>query len=44
MEDAKLLPFSAVWDYYCHKTNVPVAEAWLAEIKNYERTVLMNRK
>jgi L-rhamnose isomerase len=44
MEDAKMLPFSSVWDYYCQQNNVPVGEAWLGEIKNYERTVLTNRK
>jgi L-rhamnose isomerase len=43
MEDAKLLPAGAVWDYYCARHGVPVGEAWLADIKNYERTVLAKR-
>jgi L-rhamnose isomerase len=43
MEDAKLLPAGAVWDYYCAREGVPVGEAWLPEIKNYERTVLAKR-
>jgi L-rhamnose isomerase len=43
MEDAKLLPAGAVWDYYCACEGVPVGEAWLAEVKNYERTVLAKR-
>ncbi|HVM50927.1 MAG TPA: L-rhamnose isomerase, partial [Candidatus Acidoferrum sp.] len=43
MEDAKLLPAGAVWDYYCASQEVPVGEAWLAEIKRYERTVLSKR-
>jgi L-rhamnose isomerase len=43
MEDAKLLPAGAVWDYYCARQDVPVGEAWLAEVKNYERTVLAKR-
>jgi L-rhamnose isomerase len=43
MEDAKLLPAGAVWDYYCACQGVPVGEAWLADIKNYERTVLAKR-
>ena len=30
MEEAKTLPFGAVWDYYCLKNDVPVGEAWLA--------------
>ena len=33
MEEAKTLPFGAVWDYYCLKQGVPVGEAWLAEVK-----------
>jgi L-rhamnose isomerase len=43
MEDAKLLPAGAVWDYYCAQQDVPVAEAWLAEVKTYEREVLSKR-
>ena len=43
MEDAKLLPAGAVWDYYCARQSVPVGEAWLTEVKNYERTVLAKR-
>jgi L-rhamnose isomerase len=43
MEDAKLLPAGAVWDYYCAREGVPVGEAWLAEVKDYERTVFAKR-
>jgi len=43
MEDAKLLPFGAVWDYYCLSQNVPIDGAWLSEIKKYEQTVLSQR-
>ncbi|MCX6899579.1 MAG: L-rhamnose isomerase [Verrucomicrobia bacterium] len=43
-EEAKTLPFSAVWDYYCAKNGVPVGEAWLAEVKQYEKSVLSKRK
>jgi len=43
MEDAKLLPAGAVWDYYCARQGVPAGEAWLAQIKNYERNVLVQR-
>ena len=43
MEEAKTLPAGAVWDYYCLKHGVPVSEAWLAEVKSYERTVLAKR-
>jgi L-rhamnose isomerase len=43
MEDSKLLPLGAVWEYYCQKMEVPVDANWLAEIKTYERNVLSKR-
>jgi L-rhamnose isomerase len=43
MEEAKVLPAGAVWDYYCARQGVPVGEAWLPEIKSYERAVLAKR-
>ena len=43
-EEARTLPFGAVWDYYCESQGVPVAEAWLGEVKQYERDVLLNRR
>jgi L-rhamnose isomerase len=42
-EEAKTLPFGAVWDYYCESKGVPVGDAWLSEVKRYEKTVLVNR-
>ncbi|HEU6449377.1 MAG TPA: L-rhamnose isomerase [Verrucomicrobiae bacterium] len=42
-EEAKTLPFSAVWDYYCDSKNVPVGENWLAEVKRYEKEILSKR-
>lgn len=42
-EETKSLPFGAVWDWYCLKNNVPVGEAWLAEVKQYEKDVLSKR-
>jgi len=44
MEEAKTLPFAAVWDYYCLQQNVPVGEAWLAEVKRHEKDVLSKRR
>ncbi len=44
MEDAKALPFGAVWDYYCQKAGKPPGEAWLAEVKTYEEEVLSKRR
>ena len=42
-EEAKTLPFNAVWDAYCAKQGVPVGEAWLEQIKKYEADVLSKR-
>jgi L-rhamnose isomerase len=42
-EEAKALPFGAVWDFYCESKNVPVGDAWLADIKSYEKQVLSKR-
>ena len=44
MEDAKMLPAGAVWDYYCLRQGVPVGNAWMADVKRYERAVLSKRK
>jgi len=43
MEEVKALPFGAVWDYACLRADVPVGEAWLAEVKRYEADVLSKR-
>ncbi|MGV3531538.1 MAG: L-rhamnose isomerase [Chthoniobacteraceae bacterium] len=43
MEEAKSLPFGAVWDAYCERAGVPVGEGWLAEVKRYEHHVLSLR-
>jgi L-rhamnose isomerase len=43
LEELKTLPASAVWDYYCAKSNVPVGPAWIDEAKTYEKNVLAKR-
>ncbi|MFD3261070.1 L-rhamnose isomerase [Paenibacillus lentus] len=43
VEEFKSYPFGAVWDYYCAVHGVPVREAWLDEVKKYERNVLLQR-
>jgi L-rhamnose isomerase len=43
LEEMKTLPFGAVWDYYCTKSNVPVGSAWIDEVKAYETDVLATR-
>jgi L-rhamnose isomerase len=42
-EEAKTLPFGAVWDYYCESKSVPVGEKWLPEVKRYEKDILSKR-
>jgi len=42
-EEAKALPFGAVWDAYCDRKNVPAGHAWLSEVKAYENKVLLKR-
>jgi L-rhamnose isomerase len=43
-EEAKTLPFGAVWDYYCESKCVPVGKNWLTEVKRYETKVLSQRE
>lgn len=43
LEENKTLPFGAVWDRYCEQSNVPGGTAWLAQVRNYEKQVLVNR-
>ena len=43
LEELKSYPFAAVWDYYCEIMGVPVREAWLSEVKQYEKDVLSKR-
>ncbi|RUL87278.1 L-rhamnose isomerase [Tautonia sociabilis] len=43
LEEAKLLPSGAVWDYYCQERGVPGGIEWLDAIRSYERDVLAKR-
>ncbi len=43
LEELKMLPFAAVWDYHCLQAGVPVGPAFLAPIRRHEETVLINR-
>ena len=43
MEEAKRMPFGAVWDYYCLKKDAPVRDAWMEEIITYEEKVTSRR-
>lgn len=42
-EELKSYPFNAIWDYYCLNQNVPVKESWIADVKQYEKDVLVKR-
>jgi L-rhamnose isomerase len=42
-EELKSMPFSAVWDYYCSKKNVPVGMDFMTVIKDYEKKELLQR-
>jgi len=43
LEDSKMLPFGAVWDYYCASSGVLPREAWFDEVRRYEHDVLAAR-
>jgi L-rhamnose isomerase len=42
-EEFKTYPFGAIWDYYCEQMDVPAKEAWLDEVRAYEKEVLSKR-
>jgi L-rhamnose isomerase len=43
-EQAKTMPFGAVWEYYCETEGVPAGTALIDEVLAYEREVLSERK
>ena len=43
MEEAKSLPWNAVYDEFCLRSNVPVGDAFIADIQAYEKDVLSRR-
>lgn len=42
-EEAKTLPFGAVWNEFCRRQDVPAGTDWMAEVARYEREVLSRR-
>jgi L-rhamnose isomerase len=44
LEEAKSLPWNAVWDYFCLKNDIAVGEDYIAEIQQYEKDVTSKRK
>lgn len=43
MDELKTMPFGAVWDYHCLKTDVPFGTALIDEVHNYETNVTSKR-
>jgi L-rhamnose isomerase len=43
MEQAKALPWAAVWDELCAREDVPIRSAWLGDVDRYEQSVLAKR-
>lgn len=43
LEEAKSLPWNAVWDMFCLKNGVPVGEEFIGGIQRYEREVTSKR-
>lgn len=43
LEEAKSMPFGAIWDYYCLVNDVPVGTDYITEIQQYEKNVLLKR-
>ena len=42
-EEAKSLPWNAVWDMFCLKNNVPVGESYMTDIEKYEAEITYKR-
>ena len=43
LEEAKSLPWQAVYDEFCVRNNVPVGEEYIADVEKYEADVLSKR-
>jgi L-rhamnose isomerase len=42
-EEAKTLPFGAVWDEFCRRNDVPSGIQWIDVVRDYEKKVLAAR-
>ncbi len=42
-EEAKTLPFGAVWNEFCRRQDVPAGADWIADVARYEQDVLSTR-
>lgn len=44
LEEAKGLPWNAVWDYFCLKNDIAIGEDFITEVQQYEKDVTSKRK
>jgi L-rhamnose isomerase len=43
LEEAKNLPWNAVWDYFCLKNDIAIGEDYIREIQQYEKEITSKR-
>lgn len=43
LEESKSLPWGAVWEEFCQRSNVPAGQAWINDVQSYEKNVLSKR-
>jgi L-rhamnose isomerase len=43
LEELKVMPANAVWDYYCQQKGVPVGMDFMRFVKDYEQKELSQR-
>jgi L-rhamnose isomerase len=43
LEEAKVMPWNAVWDYFCLTNNVPIGDSFIKEVQQYEKNITNNR-
>lgn len=43
LEEAKNLPWNAVWDMFCLQNDVPACEAYITDVEQYEKDVTSKR-
>jgi L-rhamnose isomerase len=43
LEEAKNLPWNAVWDYFCLKNDIAIGEDYICEIQQYEKEITSKR-
>lgn len=43
LEEAKNLPWNAVWDMFCLQNDVPAGETYIADVEKYEKDVTSKR-